>query len=227
MTIQIGSSWLKTQKDRESARGQVKEDFWEWTDREPVFRIRGDKYDPTKCNIVAVKTFPETTPSGQLELISEWSYGRNIVTNAGEAAYAIEAVSGTLTTTGCCANDFQSADGRHQMRTMADTPAATDNRSNVLGLDACTRSAIDACYPKNNDCDACNPGCTSTAVDTWRISYGACCGNACAIQGGIICAGGMCPGANQALLTHYSITSFNKTMCDTLKVYINHTFNGV
>jgi len=35
------------------------------------------------------------------------------------------------------------------------------------------------------------------------------------------------PGNTTKLLTHFSITSFNKTASDTLKIFVNHTFNGV
>ena len=48
-----------------------------------------------------------------------------------------------------------------------------------------------------------------------------------AIIGGCIHVGGASPATSSKLLTHFDLTSFNKTTSDTLKIFVNHTFNGV
>ena len=48
-----------------------------------------------------------------------------------------------------------------------------------------------------------------------------------AIIGGCIHVGGASPASGTKVLSHFSITSFNKTASDTLKIFVNHTFNGV
>lgn len=219
MSLQIPQSW-GNRKDI------LDEHFQSWVDRSPTYIVRGIRSNAAGCNVIRMLTFPEVSPSGVVDLIKDYDYTHNIITDKGDEAYAIEAHNGTLTTIGACSNDHQSTDGRLELRTAADTPAKADLRAAVLCLSSGSRKAIDACYPKNNDCDADNPGCTGVDFLTWRVSYATCEANACNYQGGIICSGGAAPAVCQALLTHFSITSFNKTASDTLKFYVNHQFNG-
>lgn len=216
--MKIGAeSWGKKQLRKLSI-----EAFTSWKDSQPSQVVKGIDYNPD-CNVIGLVKSIETTPSGKIDYIYDYHFGRNIVTNDGDKFYATQGV-------GCTpagALDFDGANGRLQLRNSADTPAATDNRSNVLGLQATTRKAIDACYPKVNDGDTDNPGTVGCDVGTWRVSYLTSEANVSCIQGGIICAGGACPGACQQLLTHFSIAAFSKTASDTLKMFINHTFNGV
>ena len=66
-----------------------------------------------------------------------------------------------------------------------------------------------------------------TDIATWRTSWTTGDFNSNAIIGGCIHVGGASPASGTKLLTHFSITSFNKTASDTLKIFVNHTFNGV
>ena len=87
-------------------------------------------------------------------------------------------------------------------------------------------------YGKNivtNDGDSDNTG-SGTDIVTWLASWTTGDFNSNAIIGGCIhvaggASGATTPGATK-LLTHFSLTSFNKTSSDTLKIFVNHTFNG-
>ena len=87
-------------------------------------------------------------------------------------------------------------------------------------------AAIDNNYPKTNDGDSDNTG-AGTDIVTWRTSWTTGDFNANAIIGGCIHVGAASPASGTKLLSHFSITSFNKTSSDTLKIFVNHTFNGV
>jgi hypothetical protein len=88
---------------------------------------------------------------------------------------------------------------------------------------------MDSNYPKVNDGDSDNTG-SGTDIATWLASWTTSDFNSNAIIGGCIhvaggASGATTPGATK-LLTHFSLTSFNKTSSDTLKIFVNHTFNG-
>ena len=149
-----------------------------------------------------------------------WLYTHNIVTNDGDLFYAQQAVAETPTT------DFDGSNSRMELRTGSATPAKTDTYQQVTTPVTSSRKAIDSGYPKTNDNDSDNTG-AGTDIVTWRTSWTTSDFNATGIVGGCIQVGGGSPASGTKLLTHYSITSFDKTASDTLKIFVNHTFTGV
>ena len=149
-----------------------------------------------------------------------WLYAKNIVTNDGDLYYAQKSVGGTPT------SDFGGSDGRMELRTGSATPAKAHVYSDVTTPVTASRKVKDNTYPKTADDDSDNTGAGADIV-TWRTSWTTSDFNATAIIGGCFHAGGASPASGAKLLTHFSITSFNKTASDTLKIFVNHTFNGV
>tara|TARA_R100001530_G_C4312027_1_gene153303 strand:+ start:478 stop:1029 length:552 start_codon:yes stop_codon:yes gene_type:complete len=149
-----------------------------------------------------------------------WLYTHNIVTNDGDLYYAQKSVAETPT------SDFGGSDGRMELRTGSATPAKGDTYQQVTTPVTASRKVKDSGYPKTNDNDSDNTG-AGTDIVTWRTSWTTSDFNANAIIGGCFHVGGASPGNSSKVLTHFSITSFNKTTSDTLKIFVNHTFNGV
>ena len=149
-----------------------------------------------------------------------WYHAKNIVTNDGDLYYAQKSVAGTPT------SDFGGSDGRMELRTGSATPAKAHVYSDVTTPVTASRKIKDSAYPKTADDDSDNTGSGADIV-TWRTSWTTSDFNATAIIGGCFHAGGASPASGAKLLTHFSITSFNKTASDTLKIFVNHTFNGV
>ena len=172
----------------------------------------GNQINPD-LNVCIVK---ENTTTGQ----KTWLYTHNIVTNDGDLYYAQQAVEGTPT------SDFGGSSGRMELRTGSATPAKGHVYSDVTTPITASRKAIDSNYPKTADDDSDITG-SGTVIATWRTSWTTGDFNSNAIIGGCIHVGGASPASGTKLLTHFSITSFNKTASDTLKIFVNHTFNGV
>ena len=139
----------------------------------------------------------------------------NIVTNDGDLYYAQSAVAETPT------DDFDAAAAGLRLGTASTAPVKTN--TDVTTEDSNGRLAIDATYPKTNDGDSDNTG-AGTDIVTWRFSYSTSEGNITGIAEGAIVDNRTTP---TAALTHFLFAaSFNKTSSDTLKVFVNHTFNG-
>ena len=113
-----------------------------------------------------------------------------------------------------------------ELRTGSATPAKGDVFTQVTTPIPTSIQEIDSTYPKVNDGDSDNTG-SGTDIATWRTSWTTGDFNSNAIIGGCIHVGAGSPASGTKLLTHFSITSFNKTASDTLKIFVNHTFNGV
>ncbi|MFM7795178.1 MAG: hypothetical protein ACKO7N_00240, partial [Candidatus Nitrosotenuis sp.] len=144
---------------------------------------------------------------------------KNIVTDSGDLFYAQKGAGESPT------SDFAGANGRMELRTGSVTPAKGDTYTNVTTPVTASRKVIDAGYPKTNDSDTDNTG-AGTDIVTWRTSWTTGDFSASAIIGGCIHVGGSSPVSATKVLTHFSITSFDKTSSDTLKIFVNHTFNG-
>ena len=164
-------------------------------------------------NICIVKTNQDTGEK-------TWYHAKNIVTNDGDLYYAQKAVAETPT------SDFGGSSGRMELRTGSATPAKAHVYSDVTTPVTASRKIKDSAYPKTNDDDSDNTG-SGTDIVTWRTSWTTSDFNATAIIGGCFHVGAASPASSTKLLTHFSITSFNKTASDTLKIFVNHTFNGV
>lgn len=138
---------------------------------------------------------------------------KNIVTNAGDVYYAQQSANESPT------NAF----GHMELGT-AGTPGKTATTSSFT-LIASTSKAVKATYPKTADADADNTGDATDAV-TWTFEWAAGDFNDAAITHGWIVVTGH--GAGAPILTGFAFAaSFAKAATDTLKVIVNHTFNGV
>ncbi|MDJ0513078.1 MAG: hypothetical protein QNJ62_06510 [Methyloceanibacter sp.] len=137
----------------------------------------------------------------------------NIVTDAGDIYYAQNGASETPT------NAF----GITELGS-AGTPSKSANRSAFTAI-ASTQKAHAATYPKTNDSDTDNTGAGADVV-TYLASYTKGDFNAASITHGWVT--NVTPGASEPLLTGYAFAAaFGKTADDTLKVFTNHTMNGV
>jgi len=163
-----------------------------------------DMLVPRHQNVLAVLR----TPAGALLIPAS-----NIVTDAGDIYYAQLGASESPT------NAF----GILELAT-AGTPGKAANRSGFTVIGS-TQKAHDGTYPKTNDGDADNTG-AGTDVTTYLTSYTGADFNNGAITHGFIT--NVTPGASEPILTGYAFAaSINKTASDTLKVFTNHTMNGV
>lgn len=148
---------------------------------------------------------------------------KNIVTDAGDLFYAQRAV-------GTNPNHFTDGagvfDGIIEMYNGASaSPAKGNNRSNLVGLVSGSAKAMTATYPKINDSDVDNTG-AGVDIVTYSVSYSKVEANATNIADIIIT--NPSPGASEPLLMHAEFAApFTKTSNDTLKVFINHTLNGI
>lgn len=193
---------------------QAHDDFLSFKDHAPHFISRHNPYDP-RNNVVAVLRRPE---SGLL--VPHWFFGMNIVTDDGDKYYALKGAGETPATN----ENFIQA--RCELRNMSDTPAKGDTYTSVAGPITASRKTITGTYPKTNDTgDADNTGDAVDAV-SYAYSWTTSDFNDAAIQGGCLHDNASPVGATK-LLTHFSITSFGKTASDTLKLFVNHTMNGV
>ncbi len=144
----------------------------------------------------------------------------NIVTDAGDEYYAeAGAVKGGETVT-------IPYDSMSLATAASAAPAKGNDWSNITEI-ASTNKLVKATYPKTNDTgDSDNTG-DGVDVTTWTFEWTAADFNSTVITDGVILEG---PGAaSEPLLTHFEFTGgvFTKTATDTLKVIVNHTFNGV
>lgn len=168
-------------------------------------------------NVEAIVTKPE----GARNYVKEWYFGGNWVTLAGQTYYAQRGTGGNTAVT----NDFGHAtNSRIYLRTSADTPAQSDTWELMTGVQTDTNKAPTATYPKQNDGDTDNTG-RGVYVCTYCYNWATGDFNRTGIQGGGITATSS-PTTGTPLLNHFSITSFDKTGTDTLKLFVNHTFAG-
>lgn len=162
---------------------------------------------PKHQNILAILQ----TPSGKI-----LHPGHNIVTNDGDTYYAQMVCSETPT------NDFDAAAAGLRLGSATTTPTKTD--TDVGTFLAGTGHTLDSGYEQTNDSDADNTG-AGVDIVTWRFSYLTSEGNANGIAEGAIVDNRTTP---TVALTHFLFgTSFDKTSSDTLKLFVNHTMNGV
>ena len=158
----------------------------------------------------------------------------NIVTDAGDLFYAERAA---LLTVGSpispVPTNFTDAVGVPDMimELYDDTPAnnapaKANDRGDLLGtLAPLSAKAIDATYPKVNDLDVDNTGAGLDTV-TYLVSYLKT--EAIETQISDVILTNPTPGATEPIIMHAEFgTPFDKAATDTLKVFVNHNFNGV
>ena len=230
------------------------EKFNSWQDHSPHFWSRGVELNPND-NVCTVKnTLPTelndfTTPAGAGLNYKQHSWSHNLVTDVGDeyyskkitgyvagAAYdeaafksdgiAFHVISGNY---GCMIlrnGTVADIDGSDQLNEVAGwLSSGTANRN--------TTKVLTANYPRTTDPDADNTG---GAVDqvTWAYSWTIGDFNTTGVtdlKGGCITdrANNSAYGtATNKLLTHFDFAAsgFEKTASDTLKVFVNHTFEG-
>jgi len=174
-------------------------------------------------NVVRVLSFPEISPSGNVDMIKEFDYTHNLVTNDGEIYYAKKGAGETPATN----ENFGS--GRFEIGTTAYTEAETDTFTNfdVGGSSkiANSRQTFTSGYPKTNDTgDADNTG-DGTDVVSYAVNYSASSWNDSSVEQGVI-HDNASPVSATKLLCSFSFTSFAKTASDTLKIFVNHAFEN-
>lgn len=187
--------------------------------------LEGPEGDKNKIfadpNHVIIEKIESQTIDQRIQAIKKWIKGMNLVGNEGDKYYAQSAASETPT------NDFSDANGRQELGNGTQgTPGKTDTYSALIGPVTASRKIIDATYPKTNDGDADNTG---AAVDTvsWLTSWTKADFNSVGLSGGVIHDAGASPVAGSVLLTYWTISAFNKTADDTLKIFVNHNMLGV
>lgn len=188
------------------SKGKLEEIFF---NQKQLEAIMADERVSIVGKVVAVL---ENKKTGKKRII----HGLNIVTNDGDTYYAQSAVAETPS------DDFDAAVGG--LRLGSDNTAPTKADTDVTTFLTGSEHALDATYPLTDDPDADNTG-SGVDIVTWRYSYTTSEGNVDGIIEGAIVDNRTTP---TAALTHFLFAaSFNKTASDTLKVFVNHTFNGV
>jgi hypothetical protein len=140
----------------------------------------------------------------------------NIVTDEGDKYYAQMAGGESPTI------NFKASGAGLRLGTGATTPqkSHTDLTTFLAG----SAHAIKSGFPKTNDNDGDNTG-SGVDILTWTYEYLTSEGNGTGIAEGAIANDRTTP---TALISHFLFAAaFNKTSADTLKVIINHQFNGV
>lgn len=152
----------------------------------------------------------------------------NIVTNDGDLFYAERAALLTAgTPIGPVPTNFTDANGVPDMimelyDNTGSAPGKASDRS-TPGTIIGTGKVIDATYPQVNDGDADNTG-AGTDIVTYRVSF-----TTAEVNGAIddVILTNPSPGASEPCIMHADGLAVTKTSSDTLKVFVNHTFNGV
>jgi len=143
---------------------------------------------------------------------SKLIYAKNLVTDDGDLYYAQKSAGET-------------ADNSYVgMRLGTGTTSTNKSDTDVLTENSAGRKVLDATYPKTNDGDADNTG-SGVDIVTWRVSYTTSEANFNGISEGAIVDDINTP---TSALAHWLFSvPFDKTSSDTLKVIVNHRFNGV
>ena len=193
------------------------ESFLSWKDHCPSYFSRGVELDPNNNVCIVRSTYDGVDLGGK-----DWRYGANLVTNDGDKYYAKQAYEEAHASN----EDFSDSTARIELQnpSSADTPAKGDAYQQVSNPVTASRKAFDSNYPKTNDGDSDNTG-SGVDVVTYLTSWTTSDFNATGIKGGCIHENASPVNATK-LLTHFTISSFDKTSSDTLKVFVNHTMNG-
>lgn len=172
----------------------------------------------------------------------EWWYGSNLVTDWGDIYYAKSSRRNTfyrrkLFAPSCVLNNPASADtiAKDDKYGEVNSPITTGTGTATDSVRPLTVSS--PTYPKTNDQDSDNTGASADSVSyrfdwaTTQMDTGS--GTQNPIRGGAIYDAtrtGSNLTATTLILTHWNFAnpaSFHKTSTDTLKLFVNHTFNGV
>ena len=217
--FQLPESWNLSKRINEAKQ----ESFQSWADKTRYLseQARSD-------NVVRVLSFPEYTPTGKVDMIKEFDYTHNLVTDDGEIYYAKKGAGETPATN----EDFGgtgSGTGYFDMSTTAYTETESDtyNEYDVSGTGSISNSiqTFTSGYPKTNDTgDADNTGDATDAV-SYAVNYSAAAWNDTDVEQGCI-HDNASPVSATKLLSVFSFSAFSKTSSDTLKVFVNHAFEN-
>ena len=207
------------------------ERMYSYFDKLPTFVERGkySNHDP-RNNIQAVITRPEGS-----YYVKEWTFGHNVVTNDGDRFYS-KKVTGEAQDANIGNTHIQLANPTTQNPVLKthtwDNFDSAVAGNGAAGTGAAITASIkafataDSLYPRVDDPDGDNNASNKDRTITYRISYTTTDFNATGIKNGAIFGTGS-PTTSTKLITHFQITSFDKTSSDTLKVYVNHFMSGV
>ena len=140
--------------------------------------------------------------------------GRNIVGISGNKYYAQAAAQG--------ASLFLVNGMRLGTGSVAPTNADIDVTTSINSAGA--KLSIDAGYPMRSDTDANNTGRGSNIV-TWRVTFSAATFSVVGVR--VLALVDNTGAPTQALCHALFAAAFDKTLTDTLTVYVNHAFTGV
>jgi len=217
--LQFPTSW-ESIGQRISAAIKM-ESFQSFVDKSSNYECRGKEKFTSQDNVIRILGRPEISPSGNIDIIKEFDYAHNLVTDSGDIYYAKQGVAEAPSAN----EDFEN--GRMELRTGAATPAKGHTYSDVTTPTTASRKVFETSpnYPLADDQDGDNTG-AGTDIVTYLNNYTTGDFNQTSIIGGTI-HDNASPVGGTLILNHYSITSFNKTASDTLKMIVNHTMTGV
>lgn len=171
-------------------------------------RLRRESIVDPRNNIVAVLSGPDGRVKERRTI-----YGKNLVTDGGDQYYAEAAVA---------VGSVMLIAGMN-LGSSAAAPVKGD--TNVGSVIANGSVAIDSGYPRTADTDTDNTGAGADIV-TWRSTFGTGIANANGIQE-VAIANVLGTAGTANCIMRGTLASFNKTSSDTLKMFVNHTMNGV
>jgi len=222
--FQLPASWESV--DQKISQALKQESFERWADKGAQYISRNKKINPRSDNVIRVLGFPEVSPNGKTEMIKEFGYSHNLVTDDGEIYYAIQGAGETP----AADEDFSQSDSKFELGSTNEPRAETDDYSDftdgAANPIASSIKSYTSGYPKTNDTgDADNTG-DGTDVVSYAVNYTTGDFNDTDIESGVI-VDSATPGVNEKLLSHFGFTSFAKSASDTLKVFVNHAFENV
>jgi hypothetical protein len=183
-----------------------------------------DTHNTEYSNVEAVLTRPESQNSSAY--VKEWFMGANIVTNDGDTYYSIKSIGGTPATN----ENFLQARCELANPASQATQAKTDTYDEMTTPITASRQTIFATYPRRDgatdDTDNTGGGTGATSdIVSYKYSWATGDFNATNIKNGCL-HDNASPVAATKLLTHFGLTTFTKDASSTLKLFVNHTFNG-
>lgn len=190
-------------------------------------------------NITAVVGHYDELPSGNVEFWKEWHYTHNVVTNDGDEFYARRAQGTANTATNA---NFVSA--KLELATTSNSVAETNtygyntgttnggfsgwNGSAHADVIASSGKNVSSGYSKISDDDGDNSANSNVRTLAYKFDYATGDFNHTSITNGAVYDSNVSsPTASTKILTHFQFSAaFAKTANDTLKVFVNHTFNA-
>jgi hypothetical protein len=140
-------------------------------------------------------------------------HGSNLVGISGNKYYAYKMVGGSL---------FLVNGMRLGTASVVVSAADIDVTTSINSAGA--KLSIDATYPMQSDTDTNNSGRGSNVV-TWRVTFSAATFSQVGVRELALVDAPLAP--TQALTHALFAAAFDKTLTDTLTVYVNHTITGI